>query len=145
MAEKLSLSSYRRLKCQSVAVDGSGSKPSGAKLKHLEWSDLGVRGSRLMGDESTIAQVHPKERRGLEGSGRLRPRLCDAMWSYSRERGSSFRQGVVQELVYADSEEGRRVERVRVDGTELEADKVVLCMGPWGEVLQQAVPAARWP
>ena len=33
----------------------------GAKLKNLEWTDLGVRGSRLMGDESTIAQVHPKE------------------------------------------------------------------------------------
>ena len=35
--------------------------PQGAKLKNLEWTDLGVRGSRLMGDESTIAQVHPKE------------------------------------------------------------------------------------
>ena len=41
-----------------------GTGPSsdlGAKLKNLEWTDLGVRGSRLMGDESTIAQVHPKE------------------------------------------------------------------------------------
>lgn len=37
----------------------------GAKLKNLEWTDLGVQGSRLMGDESTIAQVHPKECLGV--------------------------------------------------------------------------------
>eukprot|EP00913_Durusdinium_trenchii_P016477 g15488.t1 len=90
-AKELSLSSYRRLKCQSVAVDGTGAKPAGAKLKNLEWTDLGVRGSRLMGDESTIAQVHPKE-------------LCDAMWSYSEQHGSNFVKGtVLQQAVPACS------------------------------------------
>jgi len=61
VAKKLGLASYRRLKCMSVQVDGSSSKPSGAKLKHLEWTDLGVRQSSSLGDESTIAQVHPRE------------------------------------------------------------------------------------
>ncbi|CAJ1329330.1 unnamed protein product, partial [Effrenium voratum] len=127
VAKRLSLSSYRRLKCQSVAVDGTGSKPAGAKLKNLEWTDLGVRGSRLMGDESTIAQVHPKE-------------LCDAMWSYSEQQGSKLVKGVVEKLCYADREGERTISGVIVDGELLSADAVVLCMGPWGDVLQQAVP-----
>lgn len=128
VAKKLSLSSYRRLKCQSVAVDGTGAKPAGAKLKNLEWTDLGVRGSRLMGDESTIAQVHPKE-------------LCDAMWSHSEQQGSKFIKGVVETLCYEEGDSGRHIVGVVVDGHKIAADVVILSMGPWGEVLQQAVPA----
>ena len=32
---------------------------------------------------------------------------------------------------------------VVVDGQKIAADVVILSMGPWGEVLQQAVPASR--
>ena len=48
----------------------------------MQWADLGVTGApRSMGDESTIAQVHPKK-------------LVDGLWSEAqRLAGSSFRRG----------------------------------------------------
>jgi len=123
VAAQLNLPSYRRLKCKGVAVDGTGSKPAGAKLKDLEWTDIGVRGSKLMGDESTIAQVHPKE-------------LVDAMWAFAESKGSSFRLGAAESLCL----EGDRVTGVVVDGETVPADAFVLSMGPWGDVLQQLMP-----
>lgn len=126
VARKLKLLSYRRLKCKAVAVDGSGSKPSGAKLKDLEWTDLGVQGSRPMGDESTIAQVLPKQ-------------LVDAMWAYASEHGSTYMQGVVQSVV---SNAGR-VTGVMVDGENVAADAVVLSMGPWSDVVTEMLPGLR--
>ncbi|CAK9104544.1 unnamed protein product [Durusdinium trenchii] len=102
-AKELSLSSYRRLKCQSVAVDGTGAKPAGAKLKNLE--------------------------------------LCDAMWSYSEQHGSNFVKGTVENLCYEDGDSERHIRGVVVDGQKMASDVVILSMGPWGEVLQQAVPA----
>jgi len=56
LAETLKLDSYRRLSCRAVAVEPSG-KPPSRKLQEVEWVDLGVSGSRLMGDTSTIAQA----------------------------------------------------------------------------------------
>lgn len=128
VAKKLSLASYRRLKCQGVAVDGTGSKPSGAKLKELEWSDLGVKGSRLMGDESTIAQVHPKE-------------LTDAMWAFAQQQGSTFRQGLVEGLVKEETDGGLTVTGAIINGETVPADVVVLSMGPWGDVLESVLPS----
>jgi len=128
VAKKLGLASYRRLKCMSVQVDGSSSKPSGAKLKHLEWTDLGVRQSSSLGDESTIAQVHPKE-------------LVDAMWAFAEGQGSAYQQGVVERLEYAldDGSGTRRVAGAVIDGIVVHADAVVMSMGPWGTVLEQAM------
>jgi len=132
VAQKLGLKSYRRMTCQGVTVDGTGSKPAGRKLTNLEWTDLGVRGSRSMGDESTIAQVHPKE-------------LVDAMWAFCESKGSKFQKGVVDDLAYVEESTGssRRLSGAVVDGQMLPADVVVLSMGPWGEVLQKAIPACR--
>jgi len=127
VAKTLGLSSYRRLTCQGVAVDGTGAKPKGAKLKDLEWTDLGVKGSRKMGDESTIAQVHPKE-------------LVDAMWAFAESKGCRFYKGVVEGLSYEKEGEGRRAIGALVNGELLTAEAVVLSMGPWGSVLQQAMP-----
>lgn len=130
VAKKLGLPSYRRLTCQSVSVDGRGSKPSGAKMANLEWTDLSVRGSKSLGGEDTIAQVHPKE-------------LVDAMWAFAEGVGSQFRKGAVESLAFADgdgSADGKVVIGAVVDGDRLPADLVVLCMGPWGDVVQQLLP-----
>lgn len=128
VAQRLGLDSYRRLTCKGVGVNGSRSKPSGAKLKGLEWTDLGVVGSRSMGDETTIAQVHPKQ-------------LTDAMWEYSKSQGSCLVHGVVQRLVVDDIDpEAKQVVGVVIDDVEVPADVVVLAMGPWGDVLQQVLP-----
>mmetsp|Transcript_74537 Transcript_74537/g.132113 ORF Transcript_74537/g.132113 Transcript_74537/m.132113 type:complete len:486 (-) Transcript_74537:33-1490(-) len=130
VAQALGLKSYRRLTCKGVGVDGTGSKPAGKKLENLEWTDLGVQGSRQMGDERTIAQVLPKE-------------LVDAMWSYAEGKGSTFTKGVVEGLTYKDAAEGKMLEGAIVDGQLLSADKVVCTMGPWGRVLQQALPRCQ--
>jgi len=123
VAGRLGLPSYRRLTCKGVAVDGTGARPSGAKLKGLEWTDLGVCGSRALGDESTIAQVLPKQ-------------LVDTMWAFAEGQGSEFRQGVVESLQIGD--EG--VDGVVIDGEVVPADAVVLSMGPWGDVVRQVLP-----
>ena len=50
---------YRRLKCLAVACDerGGGAKPSSKKLEGVEWADMSILGSRVMGNTDTIAQV----------------------------------------------------------------------------------------
>ena len=49
---------YRRLECVAVACGNSGDvKPKGKKLEVLEWADINVVGSRMLGDSDTIAQV----------------------------------------------------------------------------------------
>jgi len=62
---------YRRLTCEAIAVGGGGGPPKQAKLQGVEWADLDCLGRQPMGDESTIAQVHPKKEavRGVVGGG----------------------------------------------------------------------------
>eukprot|EP00927_Polykrikos_kofoidii_P054288 TRINITY_DN48729_c0_g1_i1.p1 TRINITY_DN48729_c0_g1~~TRINITY_DN48729_c0_g1_i1.p1 ORF type:complete len:365 (-),score=50.57 TRINITY_DN48729_c0_g1_i1:87-1181(-) len=131
VATKLGLPSYRRLTCQCVGVDGRGAKPSGAKLASLEWTDLGVKSSHQLGDESTIAQVHPKE-------------LVDAMWTFAAGIGSQYKQGIVEGLEYADGSSGRNEAKLLsgaiVDGELVPADIVLFAMGPWGDILQRVLP-----
>eukprot|EP00965_Chrysotila_dentata_P253495 6211269-Pleurochrysis_carterae.AAC.3 len=57
------------LMSSAVAVGGGGRRsPAQKKLDRVEWADFGVVGEQSMGDESSIAQVHPRyalERCGL--------------------------------------------------------------------------------
>ena len=73
---------YRRLTCASISVRDKPKRPSGKKLAGVEWaSDVNTEsdksevavGFRPLGDEETIAQVHPKM-------------LCDAMWEKLKEK-----------------------------------------------------------
>lgn len=105
---------YRRLSCRAVAVeDGGGAAPKSRKLEHVEWADLGAYGSRAMGDERTIAQVHPRK-------------LTHALLDEATKAGASLRIGVVESVESTDAGA-----RARVDGSWLDADAVVLAMGPW--------------
>ena len=104
---------YRRLTCQAVTCTGGAQK----RAAGVEWADLGVLGSRPMGDESTIAQVHPKK-------------LCDALWAEAaRLAGSTLVRGYA-EGVERDEQSGA-LRAVQVDGERVAADCVVLAMGPW--------------
>ena len=54
---------------------------------------------------------------------------CEAMWQYSQERAGS--KLVVGKVAGADVDDGE-VTGVRLeDGTELEADALVVACGPW--------------
>jgi len=128
VAKELNLKSYRRLRCKAVTVGGDMSKPASRKLASLEWVDTGAQGERFMGDESTIAQVHPKD-------------LTEAMWKACQDKaGSEFRLGTVNEVLTEDVGEGKRVKGALVNGEEVLADTVVCCMGPWSGVLQLLHP-----
>jgi glycine/D-amino acid oxidase-like deaminating enzyme len=117
---------YRRLTCAAVSVDPfSSRRPNGKKLSTVEWAqhdDLAqntVRGMQPLGDESTIAQVHPK-------------RLCEELWKAAKKRvgGNSLRQGSVIGAVH-DHESGRLQGAKLGDGSLLECDALLFACGPW--------------
>lgn len=105
---------YRRLTCEAVGVSGALQQK---KAAGLQWADLGVVGSRPMGDESTIAQVHPKK-------------LCDALWAEAQKAGAKFMLARAEGIeVDAAS---KCVSGVRLSGgSSVDADAVLLAMGPW--------------
>ena len=117
---------YRRLSCEAVAA--SGATASGAmqqrKLSGIEWADINVVGSRNLGTEATIAQVHPKK-------------LCEALWTESERAGCSLIVGEVKGIETALDDDGvRRVDGVRIEGANGDsivepAATVVLACGPW--------------
>ena len=136
VARKLKLKSYRRLRCKSVTPGGS--KPEVRKLQHLEWVE-DASNVRVMGDESTIAQVHPKE-------------LTEQMWKVCEGIGSEFVLGTVNELMIedpkgpvSDPKDPRkpRVVGAYVNSQPIKAEKVICCMGPWAQVIGMLLPKLK--
>jgi glycine/D-amino acid oxidase-like deaminating enzyme len=122
---------YRRLTCKAVSIDETQAtkKPSNRKSKTLEWVDKGVIGSAPMGDENTIAQVHPKK-------------LCDEMWRFSERQGSTLKIGrVTKVLTIVDEKENDRISGVELDdGTSILAEKLIVACGPWTEQARSWFP-----
>ena len=109
---------YRRLKCNAVAVR-EGGKPASRKLEGVEWADLGVQGSQMMGEEDTIAQVHPKK-------------LTEAMMEAATKAGhAEFRRAKVAKV--ACSSEGGACVTLE-SGEEVAGDAVVIAAGPWSNL-----------
>ena len=121
--KKYGATDYRRLTCVAVGVDGRTAvqKPGGKKLESVDWADsAGVMGMRPMGNEDTIAQVHPRK-------------LCDAFVAAAKDlAGASVVEGCASGL---REEDGRVTGLELSDGSTIEADAVVLCMGPWSHAL----------
>lgn len=109
---------YRRLRCNAVAVDEAAArtKPTSRKLANVEWADLGVVAARPMGDETTIAQVHPKL-------------LTEAMIQAATDSGHTEVKIGTAERVTASEQDGARV--VLSSGEVLSGDAVVIAAGPW--------------
>ena len=120
---------YRRLTCAAVAC--SGGAPGSlrqAKTSGVQWADLGVLGSKPMGTEDTIAQVHPKK-------------LVDMLWAEARRlAGSSLVIGKATGLALDDAK--AKVVGVEVeDGGVLPCSDVLLAMGPWSPTWLGLPPA----
>jgi glycine/D-amino acid oxidase-like deaminating enzyme len=124
-------------------------KPSGKKLEGIEWvhpsnnhnlnnptdnaelvtqtvtnnypsSDIDVVGIQILGDESTIAQVHPKM-------------LCDSMWEAIQKNPhvkSNLIKGQIVDSVH-DNEDGSLIGAKLLDDTILDADAILYECGPW--------------
>lgn len=117
---------YRRLTCASISVNQFGQKrPKGKKLEGVEWVDDVATRVRSLGDESTIAQVHPK-------------RLCEEMWDSVQkcsDISSSLKKGKVIEAIHDGNEhdESKLIGAKLEDGSTIEADAILFSCGPWTE------------
>ena len=155
LSETLSGIDYRRLTCAAVAVDESEeddeessssssssskrvpNKPPSKKLMDLEWVDPdvvlwneeelgGTPGVYPMGDEESIAQVHPRK-------------LCEQMWNFvEKQKGISIAsvELIQGKIVKAKTEQGDDDERFMTgveldDGRILPSDVLVAACGPW--------------
>ena len=114
---------YRRLECVTIPVGDNNNRrrPSGRKLEGIEWAEGGnaMGDASLLGDQSTIAQVHPKK-------------LCEAMWEHvqSLSPESTLVRGKVVSAVY--EEEGNSAVGAQLeDGTIVHGDALLYACGPW--------------
>ena len=109
---------YRRLTCAAITCDQQTRRPAGKKLEGIEWAEgNAVLGIRSLGDENTIAQVHPKM-------------LCDALFAEIKRLtpDSKLVTGTVVSSKYDDDKlKGARLK----DGTIIDGDAVVYACGPW--------------
>ena len=116
---------YRRMDTYMLAAREKGAVAGGHRIPAPRWIDGPAIVAGALGSTETTAQVHP---------ARFTTALIDA----ARERGAALRTGVVE----AVTTRGRAVSGVTVDGEALEADAVVLAMGPWtGRVKGLALPS----
>jgi glycine/D-amino acid oxidase-like deaminating enzyme len=89
----------------------------------LDWLSDGVIIASRLGTTETTGIVHPRK-------------FTAAMMSAAQEQGTELRRGQVTRLVRRA--DGADVGGVEVDGAVIEADAVVVAMGPW------SLLAARW-
>jgi glycine/D-amino acid oxidase-like deaminating enzyme len=119
---------YRRMDTFMLAARERGAPAGAHRVAAPPWIDGAGVVTAALGSAETTAQVHP---------ARLTTALIDA----ARARGATLRIGVVEDVVrHAGAARG-----VRVDGAALEADAVVLAMGPWTGRLagRLGLPAVR--
>jgi glycine/D-amino acid oxidase-like deaminating enzyme len=115
---------YRRMDTYMLAAREKGAVAGGHRIPAPRWIDGPAIVGGALGTTETTAQVHP---------ALFTTALIDA----ARERGAELRKGAVQ----AVATRGRTVSGVTLDGETIEADAVVLAMGPWtGRVKGVALP-----
>jgi glycine/D-amino acid oxidase-like deaminating enzyme len=102
---------YRRLDTFMVVARERGSVSGGHRVEAPAWVNGAGAVTGALGSTETTAQVHPA-------------RFTAALLEASRAR---LRVGIVQEMIQHDG----AARGVRVDGETLEADAVVLALGPW--------------
>jgi glycine/D-amino acid oxidase-like deaminating enzyme len=108
---------YRRLTTYSGAV------AYGRARHHLDWLAQDVNLDHRLGTTETTAQVHPA-------------RFTRAMMAAAEALGAELHAGEVQGVARTAKED--RVTGVIVNGETIEADAVVIAMGPW------SMRAAHW-
>ncbi|WP_407175032.1 NAD(P)/FAD-dependent oxidoreductase [Bradyrhizobium sp. STM 3562] len=103
-----------------VVADGDARRRPRAKLN---WLSESVIITDRLGTPETTAVVHPRK-------------FTSAMMSAAQRHGALLRLGRVTGVVR--SADGSRIRGVEADGTTVEADAVLIAMGPW------SMAAAAW-
>ena len=114
---------YRRLDTLSVAVSERRDFGDMGRMERLDWLAPTAAVCEQIGTEETTAQVHPAL-------------FTQSMMKAAEARGAQLVTGTVEGV--ALSQDGRRVTGAIVDGENLEADAVVIAMGPW------SILACKW-
>jgi glycine/D-amino acid oxidase-like deaminating enzyme len=134
---------YRRLTCAAIQVDPDSGKnanvkrPKGKKVQGIEWaqqddgddSQGAVLGVQSLGNEETVAQVHPKL-------------LCQRLWEETSKPvseggvGSDLQKGKVVGACY---ESGKLVGAKLDDGTVVSCDALLFACGPWAANIMMGV------
>jgi len=105
---------YRRMDTFMVAARERGTVAGGHRVTAPPWLDAAGVVTAALGSTETTAQVHPA-------------RFTAALLAAAQARGTALRIGVVEGVVQLDG----AARGVSVDGETVEADAVVLAMGPW--------------
>jgi glycine/D-amino acid oxidase-like deaminating enzyme len=113
---------YRRLDTFMVAARERGHVAGGHRVSAPGWIDAAGVVTAELGSPDTTAQVHP---------ARFTAALLEAS-------GARLHRGIVEDVVRRDGVAGG----VSAGGAVLEADAVVLAMGPW---TSRALPSLRLP
>jgi glycine/D-amino acid oxidase-like deaminating enzyme len=113
---------YRRMTAYSgfVTSDRDARRHASAKL---DWLSDGVIIAQRLGTRETTGIVHPRK-------------FTSAMMRAAQGRGTELREGRITGIVRRA--DGPDVRGVEVDGAVIEADAVVVAMGPW------SLLSARW-
>jgi glycine/D-amino acid oxidase-like deaminating enzyme len=115
---------YRRMDTFMLTARERGAVGGGHRVAAPTWLDGAGVVTAALGSLETTAQVHPA-------------RFTAALVAGAQARGAKLRLGLVERIV----RHGGAARGVTVDGETLEADAVVLAMGPWtGRVAGRLLP-----
>jgi glycine/D-amino acid oxidase-like deaminating enzyme len=115
---------YQRMDAYSgfVMPDADGRRGGGIQL---DWLSDRVTIAHLIGTPDTTAIVHPKK-------------FTSGMMRAAQALGAELRVGRITGLI--QSSDGSTAKGVEVDGVPIEADAIVLAMGPWTLLASQWTP-----
>jgi len=118
---------YRRMDTFMLAAREYGTVRGGHRVPAPRWIDGPAIVAGTLGSTETTAQLHPA-------------RFTEALLDAATARGAGLRMGVVEGVV----QRAGAVCGISVDGKTLEADAVVLAMGPWtGRVAGLDLPSVH--
>ena len=116
---------YRRLETLGVLASDSRDFSSNRALCTPPWLGPETAVHGRLGTEASTAQVHPGD-------------FTKAMMQEAEARGARLRLGAIESVRLGD--DGKRATGVIVEGAVLEADAVVIAMGPWSVLACQWLP-----
>ncbi len=117
---------YRRMDTFMLAAREGRTLAGGHRVAPPAWLDGAGVVTAALGSTKTTAQVHPA-------------RFTETLLGAAQALGSALHIGLVQDVLRRDG----AAFGVRVDGETIEADAVVLAMGPWTGRIAGGLPLPR--
>ena len=116
---------YRRLDTLSVSASERRDVSTASRMRSPSWIGGRAAVHSQIGTEETTAQIHPAQ-------------FTQAMMTAAETRGATLAIGTVEGVTL--SSDNRRVVGVVVNGETIDAEAVVIAMGPWSILACQWLP-----